>query len=413
MNGPEAEKAALPLLWEFVPLSNYAIPGHSSPEVVRKKWLALKQWFRRNNNNDAEQLHGRAEEELRALPIMRLENLVPPIDWTPAVDAFDCAMAEASSRRSSRSVTRFLIGQPHNGHVRILEGWAAAHGAQLVSPPGYEDILSGSLTWLPETGTTRRVWALPALERCFLRHANGLSSVRTFLERALSGDLGEGVIGCDSWAWAYLQRIWPVADPQILTLQSFDGRRLADYFIRTKMVLANRRIRFCNARTGASLILESESTEGGSSDVGAELRQLAAHCRGNLGVAWKYWRERLRAEPDPAQSDSSPADPEAGEEPSGEELVWVASDIEDPVLPAETEEEVGFILHALLIHNGLPSWLLPELFLIPNARIVSNLLRIETLGLIEPHNDGWRVTALGYATTREFLRARDYLIDRF
>lgn len=41
-----------------------------------------------------------------------------------------------------------------------------------------------------------------------MRHAGGLTLVRRLLERAVSGQLGRGLIGCDSWAWAYLQKVW-------------------------------------------------------------------------------------------------------------------------------------------------------------------------------------------------------------
>jgi hypothetical protein len=412
MNGPDSERSSDASLWKMVPLSNYLIPGYSPPEVVRKKWLAVKQWFRRGPDN-AEQMHGKAEEELRALPILQLENLVPPIDWMPAVEAFDRALDGNFTMPSYRPGIRFLVGQPHGGHRRILEAWAKLHGGEVVVPPSYDEILSGGLAWIPEPSTVRHVWVLPALERCFLRHAAGLSSVRTFLERAVSGAVGYGVIGCDSWAWAFLQRIWPVADPQALTLQAFDGRRLADYFIRARSMSANRRVRFCNARSGADLMPEFQMENGGNVEIGAELRQLAAHCRGNLGVAWKYWRESLRGEPDSEQSESSKPDPASDTTNAGEEVVWMAPELKDPVLPAETEDEVAFILHALLLHNGLPFGLLPEVLLIPHARLLSYLLRLEAMGVVETYEEGWRVTALGYATAREFLRARDYLIDRF
>ncbi len=407
MNGPGVEKPGEVPLWEVVPLHEYVVPGYSPPEVVRRKWLALKRWFYRAHE-DAEQMHGRAEEELRALPILRLENLVPPIDWSPAAEALDRALLRVASPRSSRGGIRFLIGQPHGGHIPILEAWAKLHEGDVVAPPGYDEILAGGSAWIPEPSTVRRVWVVPALERCFLRHTGGLSSVRTFLERALSGELGEGVIGCDSWAWAFLQRIWPIADPQLLTLQAFDGRRLADYFIRARVVSGTHRIRFCNARSGQDLIPANESGNEGGVDVSAELRQLAAHCRGNLGVAWKYWRECLRAEPESEQTGS-----ESGEPNIEEEVVWMAPELKDPVLPAETEEEVAFILHALLLHNGLPSWLLPDMLLISQPRMMSYLYRLEATGLIESYGDVWRVTALGYETSREFLRTRDYLVDAF
>jgi small conductance mechanosensitive channel len=45
-----------------------------------------------------------------------------------------------------------------------------------------------------------------------------------------SGRLGKGIIGCDSWAWAYLQWVWPLAQPEALTMQAFDGEKLTRLF---------------------------------------------------------------------------------------------------------------------------------------------------------------------------------------
>ena len=81
-----------------------------------------------------------------------------------------------------------------------------------MSPPPYEAVLSGDDRWLADLGEPGGPWVLPELERCFLRHAAGLSLVRKVLERAASGHLAAGLIGCDSWAWAYLQRA--AADPR-------------------------------------------------------------------------------------------------------------------------------------------------------------------------------------------------------
>ncbi|WP_299310510.1 hypothetical protein [uncultured Halomonas sp.] len=72
--------------------------------------------------------------------------------------------------------------------------------------------------------------ARPRLERCFLRHAEGLAGVRRLVEQALAGRLGPGIIGCDSWAWAYLQHTLALPEGQAFTLQPFDGADLDRYF---------------------------------------------------------------------------------------------------------------------------------------------------------------------------------------
>jgi hypothetical protein len=250
---------------------------------------------------------------------------------------------------------------------------------------------------------------LPALERCFLRHAAGLSLARQILDRAASGRLGTGLIGCDSWAWAYLQRVFPVPQLPALTLQAFDGRRLTELFLRLSLSNGAGAVRFRNARTGASVLPDPEALESGSFDVSRELRQLAAHCRGNPGIAWRYWRQRLRAEPESEEAERSSEQ----EQSPAEWVVWLADLMEEQVPPAEQADDAVLILHALLLHNGLPDWLLPELLPLPTAQIASLLWRMEALGIVELADERWRVAALGYATARRMLRERTYLVDAF
>ena len=393
-------------LWAVVPLSDYAVPSSPDQHVVRKKWAAFRSLLR---PQEEAQTPVRAEADLRALAGVRLENLVPPIDWAQAVAALDQVLAGDAERPLPGSSVRFLIGQPHCAHVEVLTHWANAHGARVLAPPRPEAVISGDEQWLAELSGPEGPWVLPALERCFLRHAAGLSLGRQILDRAASGRLGTGLIGCDSWAWAYLQRVFPVPQLPALTLQAFDGRRLTELFLRLSLSNGAGAVRFRNARTGASVLPDPEALESGSFDVSRELRQLAAHCRGNPGIAWRYWRQRLRAEPESEEAERSSEQ----EQSPAEWVVWLADLMEEQVPPAEQADDAVLILHALLLHNGLPEWLLPELLPLPPAQIASLLWRMEALGIVELADERWRVAALGYATARRMLRERTYLVDAF
>lgn len=396
-------------LWQIVPLAEYTVPSAVDPRAMRKRWTALRRLLRRDAGEA--QAPVRTEADLKVLPRERLEHVAPPIDRAAAAEALDAALGGGLSRPGSRQSVRFLIGQPFCGYDEIIARWAADRGARLVSPPRYEAVLAGDERWLAEIPGAEGGWALPALQRCFLRHASGLSLVRRLLERAASGQLGGAVIGCDSWAWAYLQRIFPVPQLSALTVQAFDGRRLAALLAPPSPAEGHRALRIRNARTGACVLPEPAVRESGDFEVSKELEQLAARSRGNPGVAWMRWRERLRAEPDPEQAGHRDEQEESAE---GEgDVVWLTEEVEDPVLPSDMAEDGALLLHALLIHNGLPAWLLPELLPIPGDRVASLLGRLEALGIIESEGEMRRVAALGYATARERLRERGYLVDAF
>jgi hypothetical protein len=392
-------------------MADYALPSALDPRAMRKRWTALRRLLR---GDDGEaQAPVRAEADLSALPKDRLEEVAPPIDRAAAAEALDAALDGGVSLAGPGQSVRFLIGQPFCGHDEIIARWAGERGVRLVPSPRYEAILAGDEHWLAEVPGPEGRWVLPALERCFLRHASGLSLVRRLLERAASGQLGGAVIGCDSWAWAYLQRILPVPQLATLTPQAFDGRGLATLLAPPSPAEGRRPLRIRNARTGACVLPEPAVRASSDFEASNELKQLAARSRGNPGVAWVRWRERLRAEPTSAQAGHRDDKEERADGKGEGDVVWLTDDFEDPALPSDMAEDGALVLHALLIHNGLPAWLLPDLLPMPEGQIASILGRLEALGILEFDGDMRRVAALAYATARQRLRERGYLVDAF
>lgn len=397
--------------WEFVPLTDYALPTFAGLGTVVRKWNAVKALLR--GNRDETLTPAKSESDLRALPQIRLENLAPPIDWAGAVPALEAAFSGRLAADASEPTVCFLIGQPWSGHGDILEKWATLRAADLIAPPDISDILRDARGWLHNWSEKQRLWVLPRLERCYLRHTNGLSLVRSLLGQALNGDLGQGVIGCDSWAWAYLQRVWPFAQPNTFTLQAFDGDKLARLFTCLPKKAAVGHVRFCHAKTGTPIIPAWEEIRQGDYAISKELRQLAAHCRGNPGTAWAYWRNRLRSEPDAAKSGSPDQDHDSEQHPGSPDTIWIAADMTDPAMPMEADEDMAIILHGLLLHDGLSADVLASILPLPHHRIMSLLLRLSGCELVVRAGGNWKVSALGYATVRRFLRERDYLTDQF
>lgn len=402
------DSASQPTLWEFVRLADYRVPSPARASAALEKWVSVKRIFQSNDNE--EQAPVKSEDELCVLSQARLRHLVRPIDWRSATVALDAALADWQRTGNPDSPVKFVVGQPHCGHPEILAHWAARHRATRIEAPSAEQILGDDERWLEAWPATGRLWVLANLEHCYLRHANGLGLVRRLLERAANGALGRGVIACDSWAWAYLREVWPLPQPDALTLQAFDGLRLSRYLAELASCSSRNYLRFCNARTGTEMRLEPGM---GSADVSPEINQLAVHSRGNIGSAWNSWRAALRATPDQADKvaeEAGETQPAADQDP---EIVWVSAARPEPPLPAEKGEGMAFILHALLLHSGVPASLLPELLPQPAHRLASSLLQLQALGIVALANERWQVTASAYAGVREFLRRRGFLRDDF
>jgi hypothetical protein len=395
-----------PVLWAFVPLADYKVPEVPARSAAASAWKSFKQIFM---PQDADlQAPVKKEADLRALSQMRLQNLLRPLEWYDAAAALDRAVKEWMTATVRRSV-RFVVGQPHGGHAEILGAWAERNQAVPIIAPTPEQIFAGDHLWFDNWPQDGRPWVLPNLEHCYLRHAKGLELIRHLLLQADRGSLGRGVIGCDSWAWAYLQRIWPVGRPDALTLQAFDGPRLKDMIRHLAVCPPGRRLCFRNAADGHDILLLPDAQD----SVPSEIVQLAALCRGNLGIALASWRERLRSEPDSEGAEPAGSSPSASTGEPGEQSVWVSSAMPEPVLPAGMNEESALILHALLLHGGLSEALLTELLPLSDALCGAVLGRLAHAGFLECQKDRWGVSALAYAATRNLLRRGEYLTDGF
>ncbi|OPL13404.1 MAG: hypothetical protein AVO38_13540 [delta proteobacterium ML8_D] len=394
-------------LWEFVPLADYHIPSLPARSAAATSWTSLKRIFRRVNEESRAAV--KEEAKLRLFTQARLKYLVQPLNLTEAARALDSSLNEWMMAFTPDRSVKLVIGQPHGSHAEIVRQWGLRYRATPITPPTYKQIFTRDLHWFDSWPESDLPWVLPNLERCYLRHTSGLTLLRELFERSENGRLGRGLIGCDSWGWAYLQRVWPVPRPDALTLQAFDGQRLARLLTHLVVLRSNRRICFRNAKTGND-ILTIPAT---NSAVPEEIVELAAHSRGNVGIAILYWRNSLRTEPDMEETNSD-ADKRMSEQgETEEERVWVSAKLSEPVLPIEADEDTALVLHALLLHGGMPASLLPELLPLSQYRCMAILLRLRNAGVVEWGQGCWWVAGLAYENVRSFLRGHDYLADGF
>ncbi len=113
-------------------------------------------------------------------------------------------------------------------------------------------------------------------------------------------------------------------------------------------------------------------------------------CRGNVGAALRCWRERLRTEPEADGPMEEAGEADAGRDRTSEQSVWVAAASPEPVLPAGDGEEAALVLHAALVHGGLPESLLHELLPMSPSRCRSLALRLRDAGFLRSGGEGGR-----------------------
>lgn len=398
-----------PPLWQFVTVADHYLPT-ASVGAISKNWFAT--WRKRLRPNDANSEFTNKINNLKALPCERLQQVAPAPDWRDAVASLDGALEGwLTDERSDRFMV-FLIGPPHGGCADILRRWAEQHQWRVLDPPAPEQILSGDPAWPGSPMADDRPWVLPCLERIYLRHATGLGLVRHFLQQACRSALGRGIIGCDSWAWAFLRRIWPPGRRALaLTLQSFDQERLTVYFQRLAGIPERQLLLFRQSNNGAYVLPPPAGIFDEPVTRSDFLRRLAAHSRGIPGVARAIWRASLRTRPATDMTGETGTD----DRNPPCKTIWIApwDQIEKPALPGNAGRDQAFVLHALLLHGGLTVELLGCVLPLAPHHVVETLALLQDAGLVEQAGEVWRVTPIGYPAVRGFLEDNRYFSDDF
>lgn len=386
--------AALPP-WDVVALDDFQTPERTQASQWRRSWRAATTWM---TGKEASERQAKQESELRALPEIKLAHLAPSIDWRPAA-----ACLEQALKSYDDAPLVLFISPPHGGHSAVVSHWAAQQDIHCLTAPTLKELVEGSLAWVDNATQTKR-WAIPALERHFLRHTQGLQGIRHLIERALSGRLGQSVVGCDSWTYAYLQHAVGLEGVPVFTLQGVEGEQLAHYFSQS----AGECPTVYSTRTGKSILTSGSDQKAAYK----ELQRLAAHCRGHLGIAWHYWRERLR-EPaeDTASSDNHGHKPSDKEQSDTSQELWLLDALAEAKLPTDTGDLATLLLHTLLIHGGLEDHALKHVLPFSDHEALNARFALARRGILSSQQGRWQVSPLSYASVRQLLESRNYLVD--
>lgn len=354
-------------IWSFIPLEKFSPPSPPTREAVRTGWRVFWRRFSRPASGSAQAARS-AFRPPRERPAPSSDHPVPP--WDDAVPELAQTLSPWPGIDPAKEAVRVVVGGPHGGIQEIVRRLAEREGWRLADPPSPGGILSGDaqrLEALP--GKNEAPIAIAALERWFLRHPDGHGLVRGLFDRLHATGM-PCLIGCDSWAWAYLDKAMAIGAicHAPFAPAPFDANRLR-----------------------ALLDDSFGDEESGGNDREQEI--LAATSRGNPGVAWAIRHHAAAA-----------ALRETGE-PEGK---FGGAPLE---VPAGIGRIESFILHAVLIHGGVSAALLPEILDLPAASLSGGASRLLAAGLVEESSDILRVTPLAYPAVREFLVNLGFLAD--
>ncbi len=419
--------------WRFIRLDQYKQPPETSRETVRKGISGL--FLRLGWGSKAEESVF-AEKELSRVPQELVDKAAPEPDWSAFIAAVTAALDTWLDAKVPGSTNQMFVGAPYHGTGEILTAWAQARGWRLVAAPSPEMILSGGQDWLTQLEEDNEPLVLPHLEHFYLRHFDGLTLLRRLLDHIISQPR-RWLVGCDSWAWAYLSKALKVNTvfPPPFVLEAFDQERLKIWFQQLASASGEDKFVFRQLDSGRYVLppvtgdeVSGDWNQGNAAEDSSFLKNVAAYSRGIPGVAWAVWRHSFGFV-DTTPGDREGCDLEAPAAEDGQKSDAEAQPADDcksphPILvkPWSQINLPGFpfqrvslgllmVLHTLLIHGGLWSQILPRLLPLSPMEILENLYLLQASGLVESDRSFWRVTAAGYPVVRQVLQSEGYLTD--
>ncbi|MEE4376502.1 MAG: hypothetical protein V2J55_03190 [Candidatus Competibacteraceae bacterium] len=426
MNEPHTDSAEAEQkpLWRYVPLQQFARPKPSVGETARKGFLGLFWRFRRYSDPDEDAL---IQGELQRLPETLRDQVTPAPDWTILHTALDDAFhkwLKADRLKADTTADRLsvLIAMPGSGQSEALSHWALSHEVLVLDPPAPEQLLAGADCWLDNLPQDPAIpLVVPTLDHFYLRHIEGLQLIRQLLYW-LANWPGRCLLGCSSWAWAYLSKALRVDTllTNVWTLDALDSERLQIWFSQLAKRHDKKPVNFRQTDNGFFIIpppsLDEHNTDGKSD---AEIKKelwgdwklsnflidLAAYSRGNPAVAWAIWRHSL--------GQLSEDETEKHDLHDAAETIWVKpwQDLRLPSLPHSAGQSELFVLHTLLLHDGMTALLLSQLLPLSPFEIQRVLTSLGRFGIVEKIQERWQINPLAYHSVRETLDSEGFLVD--
>lgn len=397
------------ILWDFVPLSDFQLPALPVIDAAQKGVTFFTRLFRKKDPEPL--LPIKSDGELQLISGHQLECVSPSPDWRSASRMLEERLSEWIKQRSSDQPVLVLVAPPFSGIRTILSTLTSQKKWKSVAPPEPEMILANDDTWFPVAGQNRKPWIFPCLEKSFLRHASGLALVRNFLNQAYSGNLGRGIICCDSWAWKYLSHVWRGVSPVSLTLQAFDVFKLTKIFDHQNGPATQIPVIFRQSSNGHNIFRATTSSDDDKPLTSDFLQRLAVHSRGHLEIALSVWRSGLSEEP----GSSIEKKPVSGKDDALCQTIWIKAwdQIRHPEVPFDAGRDEAFVIHSLLIHNGLPIEWMKTLVPLHASHVLEIVSKLQEAKIVKVVDGVCSILPAGYPSARKLVQANGLLTDDF
>ncbi len=380
----------------MIALGDYQAPAMPTEHAMRRLWKRVKQHIQSLRQSESEL--ALPAKNFESATLKALDQVAGPPACGPLLDDFDDALSGWLA--DGAGLRHYLVVLPPCDHNNVIAAWAQSRGHALLDAPPRHRLHESQPIRFPEAEDDALL-VIPRLEDWFLRHRNGLVSIR-----ALFAELAESkrrcLMGCNSWAWAFLVKSAGAALvlPRPMSFAPFDALRLQQWFGELATQEVGRQVFFRLTDSGADVLQKKDDGHLNNS----YLEQLASRSQGIPWVAWHQWRQSLRTSLD--TNEYSP-----GVAKNDSRTLWI-TDVEDTSLPLELplpldDQESGLLmLHALLMHGSLSVAELTAVLPYPaRTDVIAALLRAD---FIQKHGAMLAPQAGAYPAIRSALKAAGF-----
>lgn len=404
----------------LIPLEQWKLPEVSVKRTLKDALRHLMAQLRAGVSHDEEPFQ--SLDDLPSLTDKQIQHIAPRPDFTSLAQAILESLEELRETETLRREVALLVAPPFSGVREALVRLPGAHPEVGVGGHGHWHLIAPPDNLLMSREDARRwwdeqelsgPWVIPELADFWLRHSDGLCLVQELLQRIVAGEVGPGLVGCSSWCWQFWESYLPDAHLAPLTPAPMDAERLGQWL---EYLACSRDRRPVTARMtddGLYVLPADNPSEDSKRKHSGFLRDLATAARGIPEVALAIWQRSLRARPE----DDAEAEGNSQEPKGSERHCWVVplDQLSLPAMPQSRERAVGFILHALLLHDGLHEERIALVTGLDHLELhlaLSRLLRSDLVSLAEASRR-WHVTPVGYPTVRRHLQSWGYPVDAF
>ncbi len=391
------------------PVGQYDPPAMPTDDFLRGLLNRAKHFL--SKSDDAPFL---ADARLRGVPKdLAGPAHVPPCG--PVLRAMHASLGDWVADAGAAARVKVVVLPPCDP-ADTLGAYADRHGLEVLPPPRRATLLAGGPAGEMDLGGEREsVLVVPDLARWFLRHRSGLASVRALLA-ALGATERRCLVGCNSWAWAFLTAACDakMIVPKGLTFAPFDGPRLRRWFHELDDAGEGEPFDVRLASSGSTLL-----PGGSADDQSGYFKRLAAQSDGIPWVARQMWRDSLRTKaPDEKGAEAGGSggpgvDAAASDGGTVERRTLWVSALQEFTVPNRHEPDELLVLAALLVHGPLDA---EELHAVVPAMREANIVQaLRGAGLLEDardaRHDSLRVRPAAYPAVRAGLSAAGFPMD--